>query len=667
MNKLSILNSKLARNLAFVVTTTLGAYAVNCKATNLSDLTSTSPSEVAQTIQSLGLVGGNLGGLDDWDSTHPFVDLMKQARQLGSANTPWDGLAVLGNDGWPVGDFGVILMIGQSAVTGISGVYKFSFTGQATVVNTLVANSRIQNVSYNSALNITQGEINFPPGEDQLFLTFRNTNGGIKNLKVIHPGYSLDNTPVFRTEFLSHIKRAQMLRFMDWMHTNNNTTTSWTGRANPASTHDSRLGAAWEDVIELANETNKAIWINIPAQADDDYVLNLAKLINKSINPGIPVYIEYSNELWNFGFQQSGYNVQTAQAEVIANPGSPLNYNGDSNYYGYGFRRIAYRLKQISDIFRSVVGDTKMMSIYRPVLAGQIVNPTILQSGLGMIQAVFGAPKQYFYALAGAPYFNLGSAQTQTGLSTTMVLNALDQSASTTSITNRYESNGALAAWYGLKFLAYEAGSDTFGSGSLDAKEAANKDPRMQTICENYLNIWYQAGLDTVNWFTFGAGSWSTQYGTWPITYDINVNTPKTNCLDATNAKTLPKVSTRHMVPGSWDARERPDYFAPYDAPFLRWVHQPSYTEFMFYVTTAGSYSLILKGGADSSSNGSNTVKIALNNKTIAPSFAMTVTTNSTLLQQTPIRLQLKKGINVLHFSSAQPVDSWFLSQITIK
>ena len=633
----------------------------------LATSTSISPVKVlpvASTIQSLGLLGGNLPGISDWGNTHPFVDLMKQARKLGTAAAPWDGSAILGNDGWPIADFGVTLMTGQSPVTGIAGIYKFSFTGKADIATTGTSAS-IQNVLYDSVLKKTTGEINFPVGEAQLFLVFKNTNGSVKNLKIIHPGYSLDNTPIFRTEFLNHIKRVQQLRFMEWTSTNNNVTTSWAGRANPATIHDAHLGVSWEDIIALGNETGKAIWINVPAQANDDYVRNLAQLLNTTIKPGIQVYIEYSNELWNGGFQQFGYNSAAARAEIIANPASPLNY--DKGGDDWGFRRTANRTKQISDIFRSIVGDAKMMSIYRPILAGQIVNPYVLQTGLSMIQSVFGAPNQYFYGLAGAPYFNLGTLQTQVGLSTTQVLDALAQTAIATPKEAHYESNGALAAWYGLAFLAYEAGADTFGPGSLDAKEAANKDPRIQAINENFLTNWYQAGFSTLNLYTLGADTWATQYGTWALTYDLNVNTPKIASLDSTNAKAVPAIATRHMVPGTWDAREQPDQFPPYANPYLRWVHQPSYCEFMFNADKAGSYILTLKGGAENSNNGGNTVKIALNNSTIVAAFGMTTTANYELVPQAPITMQLKKGINVLRFSSAQPVDSWYLGEISIK
>ena len=615
-------------------------------------------------IQSLGLMGGNLPAFNDWGATHPFVDLMKQARKFGTATAPWDESAVVGSDGWPTGDFGVTLMTAQGTVTGLAGIYKFSFNGKADVAVT-ASPAKVQNVLYNSVLKKTTGEINFPIGTDQLFLTFKNTNGSVKNLKIVHPGYPLENAPVFRTEFLNHIKRAKILRFMDWTLTNNNTTSNWAGRANPATIHDAHLGVAWEDIIELANQTSTSIWINIPIMADDNYVRSLADLLNTQLKPGIPVYIEYSNEVWNSQFQQFSFNAKTAKSEIIDNPTSPLNFDktGDT----YGFRRTANRLKQISDIFRSIVGNSKMLSIYRPVLAGQIVNPTIMRTGLEMIQAVYGPPNNYFYALAGAPYINMGTQQTTDGLTSTQVLDALEKSAIATPKISSYESNGAVAGWYGLKYMAYEFGTDTFGPGSLASKEAANKNSRMQTICENYITNWYQSGFDALNWYTLGAGRWDTKNGTWSLTYDLTVNTPKIACFDATNAKILPKIAMRHMVPGTWDAREQPDKFAPYKDLYVRYVHQPGLSEFMFYADKAGTYSLTLKGGATNSANGANTVRISVDNTLVSSAFAMKLSTTSAILVQAPISLQLTKGINVLRFSSAQPVDSWYIAEIGIQ
>ena len=38
-------------------------------------------------------------------------------------------------------------------------------------------------------------------------------------------------------------------------------------------------------------------------QATDDYILQMAKLFKKLVDPGLIVYLEFSNEVWNSQFQ----------------------------------------------------------------------------------------------------------------------------------------------------------------------------------------------------------------------------------------------------------------------------------------------------------------------------------------------------------------------------
>ena len=41
------------------------------------------------------------------------------------------------------------------------------------------------------------------------------------------------------------------------------------------------------------------LWINIPGHADDDYIVNLAKLLKATVDPSLFIYYEYANEVWN--------------------------------------------------------------------------------------------------------------------------------------------------------------------------------------------------------------------------------------------------------------------------------------------------------------------------------------------------------------------------------
>jgi len=213
--------------------------------------------------------------------------------------------------------------------------------------------------------------------------------------------------------------------------------------------------------------------------------------------------------------------------------GSPLNYNNDGNIYYWAYRRVALRLKQIGDIFGSIYGQSAINKNVHLVLAGQVVNPIVIQVGLEMIQAVYGPPRNYFYAIAGAPYFNLGSHDTANNLTVENVLAAFNESIQEIKNSKYIPQHAQLAKNYSLEFFSYEGGSDSFGPNNIQAKKNASNDPRMKPLVVDYLKFWFDSGFKNFNWFVAGATNYDTQYGTWGLTYDPNVlDTPKLQAVD---------------------------------------------------------------------------------------------------------------------------------------
>src|SRR5262249_41900521 len=156
-------------------------------------------------------------------------------------------------------------------------------------------------------------------------------------------------------------------------------------RTLPTSPQQSgNKGAAWEYVIDLANATGKDIWINIPEGATDNYVTQLATLIKNNLNPGIHVYVEYSNELWNGAFSQTQANLTAAVAEswTLALPGETQA----NNQWDWAARRVGQRTVQISQDFASVFGQSAMNNTIRPVLPAQFSNTYGTQTALTFIQ-----------------------------------------------------------------------------------------------------------------------------------------------------------------------------------------------------------------------------------------------------------------------------------------
>lgn len=613
------------------------------------------------------LLGANPPPINDYSRTHVYVDLVKQARRFGSPSSPWDGKAMLGDDGWPVGDFGIFLMSDQRGVSGISGTYTVAFDGQATVAP-VASRAQVQHQRYDPSTNRTTLELLLPAEADQLALSFTQTGAGIKNLQVIRPGYDVTHPPLFTRAFIDHVQRFGTLRFMDWLRTNNNPATSWSTRTDPQRIrYNSDKGVPWEHIITLANQTGQHVWINIPVAATDDYVRQLALLFKSTLNPNSRIYVEYSNEVWNGQFKQYSTNKALAVEEVKANPESPLAYDGSRDPNQWAYRRIAKRGKEISDIFRSVFGDAAMMSRIRPVFATQVVNVYASQLGLDFIDSVYGPPAKYFYAMAGAPYFNLGKQQRVEGLSTDQVLQAMAQSVTDLPRINEFEKNQALASWYGLPWLAYEGGADSFGPGSHDAKMDANLDPRMQDLCQRYLSSWYQSGGQLFMWFNAGAGNWTTQYGAWELTTDLAItDTPKIRCVDQTLAGPTPVLEGRNKAPGSFDANAYAGNFPPYGDASKNQVRNlaPGRSiDYLVQATQAGSYQLLLSVAAASSGN---RIDLSVNGQRIVNEFELSAAGWKKVMEQIPIPLPLQQGLNTIRITARTSNSDYQLQRLTI-
>ena len=86
------------------------------------------------------------------------------------------------------------------------------------------------------------------------------------------------------------------------------------------------------------------MWVNIPHNATDDYILNVARIMLSELNLSNNIYVEYSNEVWNWQFRQATDNLHAANDSVL-NHGDPyhLNYDNCSNPGYWAWRRTAYQ------------------------------------------------------------------------------------------------------------------------------------------------------------------------------------------------------------------------------------------------------------------------------------------------------------------------------------
>ena len=345
----------------------------------------------------------NLGINTDWNCDYnldkPWCDAMRSSRC-------WDKIGSLVNsndvpkdaNGWPNSD-GIVLVYAGLKTKNNNGTYKLTFNGQATVTT---GDGVLSNQVYNSSTNTTTADLVISDvNNSQLFLTFTNTkktsasatNTGVSNVTLMRPltpGSTQSYSPsqYIANDYITKLAPFQTIRYMGWTQTNNgNMETTWSSRVkwNNFSTACLNNKANWESIIIMANASNKDAWICIPHQVDDNFITKLAQMFkygsdgyepytSVQSNPVIPplnsnlkLYIEYSNEIWNWG----GPYTQTPWVRDQAkNFGMPLNFDGTTDESVLMYRYKAMRTVQISTIFRSVFS-SEMMTRIRPVICWQ--------------------------------------------------------------------------------------------------------------------------------------------------------------------------------------------------------------------------------------------------------------------------------------------------------
>ncbi len=618
-------------------------------------------------------LGGGLDQVRDYSLGNVFVDVAKQMRQPQTtgfgADTPVDA------NGWPTTDFGSIFITGFSNSAHIyNGTYKLSFTGRANVSGWSVGPTTVSNVVYNLASNTTTADlvINADENSAQWYsgLVFSNTRRtafgtlgtGITNIKLIRPGYAANTTQVFTNDYLAHLKQFTTIRFMDFTQTNNNAIVNWSDRAKVTDARQStNKGVAWEYAIQMANQLKKDVWVNIPVNASDDYVKNLAQLFKANLSPDLAVYVEYSNEVWNGSFQQATDDLNAAVAEVNAG-GSPLNNDGVNNQYYWAWRRIGKRLKEISDNFATVYGAEAINRKIRPVLANQFAQPEVAKQQLEWLDQTYGSPSKYIYGIAGAPYFGAGDAIDANPNAT------VDQyiqgfSDSIQGSAKFYYGYNSFAMRYGLKSMAYEGGPDTFGGGNVAVKKAASLDPRMADLVKTYLDSWYSQGGGLFNWFQAGPTNWDTGFGSWGLSNAIdNLTSPKAlGTITVVGAAKTP-LSYGIPVPATFDARAQAGATVPYADSYLKSPGKGNSVDYFVRAAKGGDYKLSLRGGTTGSSE---QVRVTVN-QTIRAITLKNTGSSTTFADNNYGTIRLEEGENLIRVTSLAETSGWNLQTVTV-
>lgn len=509
-----------------------------------------------------------VSGLSYYDASYKLCNLVLSGSQFGVPGGPWQGNAAVDpQTGWPTEDFSVIVLGGTYGLENLAGNYTISGRGTVTAINPVASNAQVTDLQLSdggfSAVVVVPNTT-----DEQLILAFIDTQGSVTNLTVLQPGCSAQD--VYTPWYVAHVSRCSILRAMDLAATNGNNRSSaaqdipydwpnWTGSDN---LHNP--GAPWSAIVALANAAQRDLWINVPLYATDDYITALATLIHDQLAPGLNLYVEWSNEVWNWAFSQSHWNLAIANSSVTTG-GDPfhLNYDNCSNVYYWGYRHVAYQAAvRLPSLFKQVFGAGAVGKDLRvrPVYCSQIAYTFVGQMPLQYLQDVYGAPDTMLHAFCGAPYFSTGSYLNVTAnVTAEQILNAT--ALNIADMTPAAGWGGAqgianyaiLGAWYGLHIHGYEGGPDYSGQNAAEqAKGDAQRDPRFTQLYQTYLTDgWYAHGsTESLNHFTAGASNWDEQYGNWGLLEDMRVPvSTKTLAFDAVRAAPTPTNALGWPIP----------------------------------------------------------------------------------------------------------------------
>jgi hypothetical protein len=269
---------------------------------------------------------------------------------------------------------------------------------------------------------------------------------------------------------------------------------SWATRPTPSALSYSALGAPYEVAFALCKQVSVDCWINVPMgmnvfTGQSAFWTNLATLAQSTLGSSHKLYVEYSNEIWNGGFQSFNYSNIVG---VTAFKSSGGGYYAAQEWMGT-------QVAQMADAIYAVYGSAAFNKQVIVSMGGQYQSgaPAFLIEAMNTPDWSGGAAyTHHIGAYHFAPYFSINeisNADANTILSTANPANTFFGLAYTNVLEGRtYSSlpsqgfvgsnqvwNAALVAglsdqpWAGLPMLGYEGGSALQTTGEATSGNTA--------------------------------------------------------------------------------------------------------------------------------------------------------------------------------------------------
>lgn len=567
---------KLKTNLIyFICGFLLAALMIPNFSNSYHNLFSTLPKNIAlsQNLNSENIdspLGVNLSGIAPWATQIPFIDNFKSSRTWitqctktdpgcrGEWDTKEEDLLDLDENGWVKS---LPSPEDSPTYTRASTVFMRGIPNRLAGGKYIVLYEGEGKISY--GLSAKQDEAASTPGRDVIDVDSSNSNGilltiletdpnktgnYIKNIRVIKAeNESLyRGGGIFNPEFIEKIKKFRALRFMDWMGTNHSQQKEWKDRPTPDLATYTLKGVPLEVMVALVNQVQADPWFNMPHMATDEYMANFAQSVKKSLDPNLKVYVEFSNEVWNWQFKQTHYALEQGQKRWGED-------KGDAFRQWYGMRTA-----QMCDLWKEAFGDQKDRVVC--VVATQVgwkgAEKNILECPYWVAEGNKACYQHGFDAYAIAGYFGASLGHPDNSSKVESWLNDDDggfqkafkqirtgsllkkgRKDSLPQVKEMFSYHARVAREKGLKLMAYEGGQHIVGRKDVVNNEKLtnffieiNRHPQMYELYTQLFKDWKEVG-GTMFMHFVDVGK-PTKWGSWgALEYVDQSESPKYNAL----------------------------------------------------------------------------------------------------------------------------------------
>lgn len=490
-------------------------------------------------------VGMNLENVVDWSPAWTFTDAFQASR-------PWIAHAIDQETGglvWDVGDSRPLALDADGNVTSLStwseggrsfrqaagtlmfrelggayaaGTYRAEWRGTGTV--TFGFDARVAAAGRTSE-GIHWADLEVTPSDAGIALRIDATDASdpVRDIHVWMPDWQGRRfagerwTPAatfspFHPLFLERLAPFDVIRFMGMQETNTSDVVTWSDRRTAAAVRQGSgpqgspsepivNGMSVEYMVRLANDLDADPWFNMPHLADDAFVQQFATYVRDHLEPGRKAYVEWANEVWNFG---AGFEAAPWVADRLTLP-----ENAGLDHWQVAGREAKRDLDIWSRVFAGQ--ESRLVRVAAGWAAVDWVTNRIVESMTGE-----------FDAIAIAPYITPTDAQRDSYASGTTVEQVLaDTRANIATSVGWVAAHERLAADWSARLgrpiglVAYEGGPHLDGRGAAyqPAFHAATNDPRMGDISRDYLRALDAAGLDLYVDFQFTGAAGATPWG----------------------------------------------------------------------------------------------------------------------------------------------------------